>query len=130
MGKSIRAKRQEMEESIFYKEKQMRLMLDTVKNEDCQIICSLKDIFNDVLELKKREKLTLKNEKELKKYKDKELEERNIMVNLDNIFNAALGIKEQELDMLKRSNFKKIEKNGEGYEERSKAEGYHCIRPT
>ncbi|GIY51184.1 hexokinase_2 domain-containing protein [Caerostris darwini] len=110
MDNSIRAKRQEMEESIFYKEKQMRLMLDTVKNEDCQIICSLKDIFNDVLELKKREKLTLENEKELEKYKDKELEERNIMVNLDNIFNAALGIKEQELDMLKRSKFKEIEK--------------------
>ncbi|XP_055947104.1 uncharacterized protein LOC129980747 [Argiope bruennichi] len=110
MKNFIKSKRQEMEESVMLKEKQMQHMLDVVKSEDSQVICSLKDIFIDVVELKNKEKHSLKNKKELEKYLDKKLETKKVFVNLDTIFNAVLGIKEEELEMLKRSKFKEIEK--------------------
>ncbi|KAF8797140.1 Protein disabled like protein [Argiope bruennichi] len=110
MKNLIKSKRQEMEESVMLKEKQMQHMLDVVKSEDSQVICSLKDIFIDVVELKNKEKHSLKNKKELEKYLDKKLETKKVFVNLDTIFNAVLGIKEEELEMLKRSKFKEIEK--------------------
>ncbi|GBM88217.1 hypothetical protein AVEN_225768-1 [Araneus ventricosus] len=110
MENLIKSKRQEMEESVMIKEKQMQHMLDVVKSEDSQVMCSLKDIFSDVLELKSKEKHTLKNKKELEKYLDEKLETKNVFVNLDNIFNAVLGVKEEDLEMLKRSKFKEIEK--------------------
>ncbi|CAL1300454.1 unnamed protein product [Larinioides sclopetarius] len=110
MENLIKSKRQEMEESVMLKEKQMQHMLDVVKTEDSKVMCSLKDIFSDVLELKSKEKHSLKNKKELEKYLDEKLEAKNVIVNLDSIFNAVLGVKEEDLEMLKRSKFKEIEK--------------------
>lgn len=42
--------------------------------KDSQVVCSLKDIFSDVIELKNKEKHTLKNKKEIEKYLDETLE--------------------------------------------------------
>ncbi|GFU13600.1 hexokinase_2 domain-containing protein [Nephila pilipes] len=106
----IKSKRQKMEESVLIKGNKMRYMIDTIKSEDSQVICTLKDIFNDIVELKNKEKHTLKNKKELEKYIDVQLEERNVWVNLDDIFGAALNIKEEELEMIKQAKFKEIEK--------------------
>ncbi|GFR31258.1 hexokinase_2 domain-containing protein [Trichonephila clavata] len=106
----VKAKRRKMEESVLNKEKKMRYMLDTVKSEDSKVVCTLKDIFYDVVELKNKEKHTLKNTKELEKYSNEELEKRNVWVNLDDMFNTVLNIKEEELEMLKQSKFKEIER--------------------
>ncbi|GFY52951.1 hexokinase_2 domain-containing protein [Trichonephila inaurata madagascariensis] len=105
----VKAKRRKMEESVLNKEKKMRYMLDTVKSEDSKVICTLKDIFYDIVELKNKEKHTLKNTKELEKYFNEELEKRNVWVNLDDMFNTVINIKEEELEMLRQSKFKEIE---------------------
>ncbi|KAG8194525.1 hypothetical protein JTE90_013274 [Oedothorax gibbosus] len=110
MDTLIASKRQEMENCILCKETKIRQMRDSVCSEDSQVVCSLKDIFQDIVKLKNKEKHALQNRQQLDKYRDHDLEDLNVLVNFDDIFSVALSLKDEEIEMIKYSNNKEIER--------------------
>ncbi|XP_054712767.1 myosin-10-like [Uloborus diversus] len=102
-------KRKEMEGRIVSEEMKMNVTVNSIKEQGLHVVCTLKDLFLEILNKREQEKeeFTPKEESTLIETH----EEKRITVMLEKFMDVILVIKEEDIAMMKQSKKKDVEKS-------------------
>nr|XP_042902091.1 uncharacterized protein LOC107438252 isoform X3 [Parasteatoda tepidariorum] len=107
----VKSKKKEIEANVNLKGEEMRYSLTVFKDKESQIFCSLKNLYHDIIELKKGKEEVSVSPKDVENYLAKEFLKAKITVKLENLFDVAISLKEEEIEILQWAKLKQMEKN-------------------